>query len=769
MTATWQRVSTWFTPLRGVDPYVELAVHLAPLFYFPPLEIASSPPPAESFVHLPIPPPLPSLALKPPFPLPLPPIVFPKLSILLRLNNLSPKEFAEGEKDGKPIYETDLGSTHWSEIVQVPSLYSGLADAGDTIWRYCTARVTAKFFDMLRGDSLLQSYIYRLSLGLPFAREPSEASQVELPQYPSFVPPRRPPAVVVAIIDDGLAVANQRFRDKDGGTRVQYLWVQDASGNQPPVPGPAVPRAAPFPGSTGWQFSKAEIDAFMKHYSKDGAVDEDALYRALGIIDYRLYSHQAAAQSIAHGTQVMDQACGADPATVDPKCPARPIVAVQLPTRTTATSSGADLAPHVTEAIDYILYCSEQIAQSYKVSSLPVVINFSYGRYAGPHDGTHLLEQLIDRRIAQRESLGVNGRLRVVLPAGNNYLLQGHAQLTFGSDAELSLKWRLQPDSRAPNYLEIWLPEDGGQTAAPGSLQSRLSISLTPPGGGASMTLGEDPNNALQLLNSAGNAVGAVVYAPTAPQTKRPMFLVALAPTATDVNKPLGSAGEWTVTLVNDPSHGLGPNERIHAWVERNSPPLGYPPLGRQSSIDDKNYDYDISYDLSGLEIDAPRPIELDDAESYVRRFGTINAYGTGESAIVIGGYQRRSRIVAHYSAAGPALQHTGYTSSFHRIGPDALVPADDTDAHLGILGAGVRSSSVVAMNGTSVAAPQVARLVADLLAKGDKADADQIQKLAAYAEAHPPPNLPNPVLPFGQPRDGAGRLPLPLVVKLER
>ena len=177
--------------------------------------------------------------------------------------------------------------------------------------------------------------------------------------------------------------------------------------------------------------------------------NEDALYRVLGIIDYRLYSHQAAAQSIAHGTQVMDQACGADPATVDPKHPKRPIVAVQLPTRTTATSSGADLAPHVTEAIDYILYCSDQIAAAHKVSSLPVVINFSYGRYAGPHDGTHLLEQLIDRRIAQRESLGVNGRLRVVLPAGNgrtevNVKVGGH-ELNVPVDRSFSFPGTVKP------------------------------------------------------------------------------------------------------------------------------------------------------------------------------------------------------------------------------------------------------------------------------------------------------------------------------------
>ncbi|HLG48091.1 MAG TPA: S8 family serine peptidase [Reyranella sp.] len=747
MPAQWSSVPTLYSKYLGIDPYVEWSLHLGPNFFFPPSKNDGG-----AGREL----------LQPPWPIPIPNFQFSRIAVLLRLKDISPYEFAQGRTlDGTPIFGEPLPTgVDWSDLVNVPPLYSHLGGPRnkhkDNIeYRYCTARVQIGFFALLAAPDrdVLRGHIWRLALGLPYAEEPLKTEAWSPPaEAEAFVP--HPPAVVMGIIDDGLAVANRRFRDAAGGTRVRYVWVQDGNGPKPePIIQP-LSVGAPFAGLYGWQFDKGEIDAFMQQYTTDGAVDEDQLYRALGIIDYRLFPHQAAAQSIAHGTQVMDQAAGAEPGSADRT---RPIVAVQLPTRTTATSSGADLSPHVAEAIDYILYCAGHLAHEYKVPNLPVVINFSYGRYAGPHDGTHLLEQLIDRRIAQREKYG---KLRVVLPAGNNYLQRTHAKLRFGSASSLATTWRLQPDDLAPNYLEVWLPQAAAGSAMP--LQ-RVSLTLTAPDGTASPALGEDPNNCLQLVDAEGRTLGGVIYAPASPQTHRAMFLVALAPTAShDGTGPAVSSGEWTVTLHNDAHHGLKPDDDVYAWIERNGPPLGYPPLGRQSSFDDPKYDYDIFYEPGGYEVDAPRPIEIDDPRSYVRRYGTLNAYATGEGSIVIGGYERWTRIVSHYSAAGPALKHGTYL----REGPEALAPADSSDAHPGVLGTGTRSNSTVAMDGTSVAAPQVARLVADLLMRGRPADASEIKDLARQAEANPPPNLPNPPLPFGRERDGAGRLPLPPVVR---
>ena len=69
-------------------------------------------------------------------------------------------------------------------------------------------------------------------------------------------------------------------------------------------------------------------------------------------------------------------------------------------------------------------------------------------------------------------------------------------------------------------------------------------------------------------------------------------------------------------------------------------------------------------------------------------------------------------------------------------------------------------------MNGTSVAAPQVARLIADELSAGRPGDRAAVQALAAASDATLPP-LPPPPPP--NERYGAGRLLLPPVVPLRR
>jgi subtilisin family serine protease len=119
---------------------------------------------------------------------------------------------------------------------------------------------------------------------------------------------------------------------------------------------------------------------------------------------------------------------------------------------------------------------------------------------------------------------------------------------------------------------------------------------------------------------------------------------------------------------------------------------------------------------------------------------------------------------VAPYSAGGPVTQPV-LPPPLDRIGPDAVAPSDDSLAHDGVLAAGSRSGSVVAMNGTSVAAPQVARLIADELSAGRPGDRAAVQALAAASDATLPPLPPPPP----NERYGAGRLLLPPVVPLSR
>ena len=97
---------------------------------------------------------------------------------------------------------------------------------------------------------------------------------------------------------------------------------------------------------------------------------------------------------------------------------------------------------------------------------------------------------------------------------------------------------------------------------------------------------------------------------------------------------------------------------------------------------------------------------------------------------------------------------------------PDAVAPSDDSFVLEGRLAAGSRSGSRVPVGGTSVAAPQIARWVADNLAGGGNGDRAAVQGKATFDEANAPPGDPPPLPPppFSPPppaaeRGGSGRI----------
>ena len=94
------------------------------------------------------------------------------------------------------------------------------------------------------------------------------------------------------------------------------------------------------------------------------------------------------------------------------------------------------------------------------------------------------------------------------------------------------------------------------------------------------------------------------------------------------------------------------------------------------------------------------------DRPCIVKRAGMISGIATGEKTIVVGGYLRKELSLRLFGGrtnrpggredAKPGLRK-----------PDAAMVSDDSKVHLGVLAAGSRSGSVVAMRGTSVAAPR--------------------------------------------------------------
>lgn len=565
-----------------------------------------------------------------------------------------------------------------------------------------------------------------------FTLGPPLPSSSVVPRGYKEVRPLQPPSqtvtpgtVIIGIIDDGIPFAHERFRKPDGTTRVESVWVQHGS-----------PGNVPIGFDNGFEISKVEIDNLLVTCRHGDFINEDEIYRRAGVADFTLDGRKTLAWRASHGAHVMDLACGWDP----DQAPDWRVICVQLPTAITADSSGASLAPYAVKALEYIRNIAQAIAGP--GGSLPVVINFSYGLLAGPHDGTHEIELAFDKILREHNTIPGNKPMRVVIPSGNSHLARAHATVSFpaaGDDATLPL--RVLPDDLTPSFVEIWLPP----AAAKGN---RVELTIATPQGDVSPPLEENDSFVLQY-EVGGKVLCEARYHFRSAPTGRGMFLISLQPTTRIESEnspvptdPVAPAGLWNLTLKN---LALSSYEDIEAWVQRDDAPVGYRRRGRQSYFDVPAYEI---YGHDG------RPLEEDDPACPVKRAGSINAIATGKDTIVIGGLLRKELRSPAYSAGGPITTPTGAASP-HRCGPDALTVSDDSIVQSGVLAAGTRSGSVIAMNGTSVAAPLMTRWIAGELAAGRRGNRRAVWKLAHDEETALPPPEPSPG------RGGAGRAPL--------
>jgi hypothetical protein len=532
-------------------------------------------------------------------------------------------------------------------------------------------------------------------------------------------------SVVLGVIDDGIAFAQARFRNRANQTRVAFAWRQ------------TVPAGGVF-------LEKNRIDALFANCTHGGMLDEDEFYQRSGWIDFRRATHWSAAARAAHGTHVMDLAGGFAPAEDRND---RPIVCVQLPTEVTADTGHATHSKYPLEAMHYILHCADRLAREAGVDYLPVVINFSYGAIAGPHDGTSVFESQVDQLVTRRKAKFGPLALEVVLPAGNSHLSRCHAEVAFAAEGEVRcLNWRIQPDDRTQSFLEIWTPCRVGPAG-----RSRVEVTVISPTG-VSRSLGEVPGPPAQWKAANGAVYAQLQYGVPTPGG-RGMFLIALQPTS-DLNplSPIAPAGLWKVRLRNI---GLSPSETVQAWIERGDTPFGFPLRGRQSYFDEPCY---IRYDHAGREKEVAG---LDDPPCQVIRRSLISSIATGRRPVVIGGLLRKEMKVPKYSAGGPILPRCG-SDDVDPYRPDAVTVSDDSKVHRGVLAAGSRSGSVVAISGTSVGTPQIARWIANRMARLDPAilgDRAAVQREATDQEAaaQRPKISPLPAL-----RYGAGRIEIP-------
>lgn len=489
------------------------------------------------------------------------------------------------------------------------------------------------------------------------------------------VDPARP-LVIMAVIDHGIGFAHQALR-AHGASRVDYCWSQSATADGS--------GAVLF----GREITRNRIEALRATHGND----EDAIYRACGLMGGPGLPPMPLARAHSHGAHVLGTA-----AQMPPEDAAQVrIIAVDLPSTALWDTSGFGTDMVFLAALHYIFDRASKIAGAHGRAEVPLIINISMGWSGGPHDGSGALEAAMAELVAARRAKAATA---LVLPSGNMFqdmlsaeIADAHFAPAPDGKAQAGLRWFAPPHDMTSSFAEMWCADPSG-----------TEFALTSPLG-EMVTVGPQPGR--KDVMAGGKIVGQMSLDRYRGQRWR--VTICLAPTEPKALPPgsyaAAPAGEWLLTVRRNANlHGA-----ISVRVQRDADHAQGHTGARQSWLRDPAYD---RYDPQGALAQVDDPV----AGTMVRRFDGLNGLATGPVSLNVGGYVASRAEAARYSSAGPQLGR----------GVDVSAPTDRSPQQTGIVSAGSRTGGFVALQGTSSAAPQVARA------------------LAAAFLAHPPP--PGPV-----------------------
>ncbi|WP_179381359.1 S8 family serine peptidase [Jannaschia marina] len=509
-------------------------------------------------------------------------------------------------------------------------------------------------------------------------------------------------AVVMAVIDDGIAIGHDLFRDGPTESRIEHASIFEAA-----------PHSGSSHASLGRSYSRHEIDALLRRCHHNGFLDEDRFYAETGQADFLAGTASPVSRRVSHGTHVMGLAAGRKAHHADAP---RPIICAILPSRVVQDTTGVDLLPLLYLAFVILAKQAGRFRTRTK-GPAPVVFNFSYGNTGGPHDGTGVFASLFRHVVGAGSEFAARGQKAwLTLPAGNSNLSQLHASGP-GPGKQTNVDLIAQPDDRTPSHMQIWLPVSEEREQP-----DFARIGITAPGG-ERKTISTRPGQRASLFNSRGQEVARLAYQYVGGFVQRGRVGLTIGPTAgLDEKAVLAPAGAWQLEIERSAGAPAGD---IDLWVRRDETLPGSLPGGRQAYFDAADY---VRFDEFGV----PLAVDPTGSDCPITRSGTLNGFACGADPVVVAGYSAREAGVAGYSGAGPTSDRGG---SPGREGPDLAAKSDESYLMRGVISAGSRSGSWARLSGTSVAAPRVARAAA----KGIQGKADTARDWSRMAVGESP------------------------------
>ncbi len=455
----------------------------------------------------------------------------------------------------------------------------------------------------------------------------------------------------IALIDFGCPFLNRRFA-KDKQTRIRALWDQ---GSEPGTarkgdPVESWPWRAPRQFKYGRELGTEELQAMVGAASAVGGPEESAVYRGIDyLIDYA--DPRRRVWLATHGGHLLDVAGGStDPLSgrEDDPAAAANLVFVQLPALTAADSAGGSLSAHLLDGVRFAL--------STVAKDKPLAVVISYGNAAGPHDGSALIESAFEELLKYRPN-----NFAIVLAAGNSRTDRGHSLRNVRRDRSVLLRLMLTEGDTTDTFVETWY-----------SGLEPLKLRVRAPEGVWSEWIGQGEEMLMRASSADRDVVAMIRHDRWVPNGKGALALLALAPTAQPpgVDCRLAEAGLWELEfrLAN---MNQDVNVELNTWIERDDPVRGT--VGGRTHFLDQTDDDELN---------------------------TLSGIASGDSTLKVGGFNLGSGCAAAYSSL-PRKGHAALT---------VLAACEEDLVQPNVLAAATRSSEVYRLNGTSVAAPVLAR-----------------------------------------------------------